>query len=108
VSQNNVAGCLQDVVYRNPILPGRFHAHIFAVVFGQPNRTATQITGERRETLALVGSYSVVVGCGNAGYDKRLVDIHPTANWINDFEHNTSPQFKDLREQVGTGRSLKD
>lgn len=32
---------------------------------------------------------------------------YSTADRINDFEHNTSPQFEDLREQVGTGHSLK-
>ena len=33
VSQNNIAGVLQNVVNRNPIFTCGFHTHIFAVVF---------------------------------------------------------------------------
>ena len=39
VSKDNIAGAFQNVVKRNPILPGRFHTHILAVVFSQPSRT---------------------------------------------------------------------
>ena len=39
VSEDNVAGALQNVVDGNPILPCGFHAHILAVIFGQPSCT---------------------------------------------------------------------
>lgn len=36
------------------------------------------------------------------------MDIHTTANGINNFKHSTSPQNGILRKQAGTGHSLKD
>ena len=39
VGEYDVAGGFQNVVNRNPILPGRFHAHILAVVLRKPIRT---------------------------------------------------------------------
>lgn len=60
--QNDIAGWLQDVVDRNPILSGRFHTHIFAVVFTKPDGTPTQISCEGGKSLAFIGGYSVVVG----------------------------------------------
>ena len=36
VSKDNIAGLFQNVVNGNPIFSGGFHAHILAVVFGQP------------------------------------------------------------------------
>ena len=92
VSEDNIAGVLQDVVNGNPILSGRFHAHIFAVVFGQPGSTAAQISGKGGEPLALVGRHALLIGSSDTGNDKGFVDIHPAADTVNDFEHSTSPQ----------------
>lgn len=36
------------------------------------------------------------------------LDIHSTADRINDFEHNTSPQFEDLREVAGRDWTLTE
>ena len=90
--QNNFAGRLQNVVKGNPILPGGFHAHIFAVVFRKPGSTPAQIPSESGKPLAFICRYSVVIGRGDTGNHKRFVDIHPAADWINDFKHNTSPR----------------
>ena len=43
-----------------------------------------------------------------SAYQKRFVDIHSTADRINDFEHNTSPQFEDLREVAGRDWTLTE
>lgn len=108
VSKDNVAGVFQNVVNRNPILPSGFHAHVLAMVFFQPGSAPPQIPGKRGEPFGFVGSNTLRVCGSNAGYHKRFVNIHPTTNWINDFERNTSSQSKNLREQTGTERSLKD
>ena len=36
VSEDDIAGVFQNIVNGNPILPGGFHAHIFAVVLRKP------------------------------------------------------------------------
>ena len=92
VSEDNAAGMLQNVVNGNPVLSSGLHAHIFAVVFCQPSRAPAQISGKGGKPLALVGCHSVVIGRSNTGNDKGLVDIHPTADRVDNFEHNTSPQ----------------
>ena len=91
-SEDNAAGGFQNVVNGNPILPSGFHAHIFAVVFSQPSRAPAQISGKGGKPLALVGCHSVTIGSGDTSNHKRFVDIHPAADWKNDFEHNTSPR----------------
>ena len=92
VSQDNVAGELQSVVNGNPVFPSGFHTHIFAVVLGKPIRTSAQISGESREPFALVSRHSIFICGSDTGNDKRFVDVHPAADGVNDFEHNTSPR----------------
>ena len=92
VSQNNVAGRFQNVVDGNPILSCGFHAHILAVVLSQPSRTPPQISGESGKALTLVACYALLIGGSDTGDDKGFVDIHPTADTVYDFEHNTSPR----------------
>ena len=92
VSKDDIAGWLQNVVDGNPLLPCRLHTNIFAVVFCKPCGTTPEVTGESRKALARVGGNTLVVCRGNAGDKKRLVDIHSTADGVNDFQHNTSPQ----------------
>ena len=92
VSEDDVAGGLQNVVNGNPILSGGFHAHILAVVFSQPNCAPPQISGECGKALTLVSCHSIFICGSDTGNDKRLVDIHPAADTINDFKHNTSPR----------------
>ena len=83
---------LQNVVNGYPILPCGFHTHILAVVLGQPGSAAAQISGKGGEALALVGGHTLLIGRSDAGNDKGLVDIHPAADTVNDFKHNTSPR----------------
>lgn len=92
VCQNNAAGRLQDIVDRNPILSGGLHAHILAVVLRKPRPASAQIPSEGREPFALVSCHSLFIGGSNTGNQKRLVDIYPAADTVNDFEHNTSPR----------------
>jgi len=92
VSEDNVAGALQNVVNGNPILSRGFHAHIFAAILSQPGCTAAQISSEGGKPLALVGRHAMLIGRSDTGNDKGLVDIHPAANTVNDFKHNTSPR----------------
>ena len=42
--------------------------------------------------VALVGRYALLIGRSNTGNDKRFVDIHSTADTVDDFKHNTSPR----------------
>ena len=92
MGQDDGAGGLQNVINGYPILPGRFHAHILAMVVSQPDSAPPQFVGKCRESFAFVRRNAMVVGCGNTRYDKAFVNIDPAANWVNDFEHNTSPQ----------------
>ena len=93
VSQNDFADRFQNVVNRNPILPSGFHANIFAVVFSQLSRTPAQIPCESGKSLVFVGCHTLLTGRSDTGNDKRLVDIHPATDAVNNFEHNTSPQI---------------
>ena len=45
-----------------------------------------------REPFALVSCHPIFICGSDTGNDKRLVDIHPTADTVNDFKHNTSPR----------------
>lgn len=92
VRQDDGAGSLQNIVNRCPILPCGFHAHVLAVIFGQPCSIPPQIVGVGGKPLTFVGGNTAVIGCGNTGHHRGFVDIHPTAYGVNDFEHNTSPQ----------------
>ena len=92
VGEDNVTGLLQNIVDGNPVLSGRFHAHIFAVVLSQSGSAAVQISGKGGEPLALVGGHALLIGRSDAGNDEGLVDIHPAADTVNNFKHNTSPQ----------------
>ena len=42
--------------------------------------------------LNFAGGNTAVIGCGNTHYDKVFLNIDPAANWVHDFEHNTSPR----------------
>ena len=92
MSKDDITGLLQNVIDGNPILSCGLHANIFAVVFRQPSGTTAQVPSEGGKPLASVRGDALLIGGGYTGDEKRLVDIHSTANRINDFEHNTSPQ----------------
>lgn len=78
------AGGFQNVVNGYPILPGGFHAHILAVIFGQPCSAPPQIVGESGKAFALVGSNTVVIGRGNTSHCKGFVGIHLATDRISD------------------------
>ena len=92
VGQNNGTGSLQNVVNGDPIFPCGFHTHIPAMIFCQPSSAPPQIVGECGKTLALVSSNAVIIRCGNTSHYKGFVNIHPAADRVNNFEHNTSPE----------------
>ena len=92
VSKNDIAGAFQNIVNGNPILPCRFHAHILAVVLRKPSCTPPQISGKGGKPLALVGCHALLISRSDTGNDKGLVDIHPAADTVYDFKHNTSPR----------------
>jgi len=92
VSKDDVAGGLQDVVNGDPILSRGLHAYVFAVVLRKPNCTPAQVPGESGKPLAFVACNTLLIGGSDTGNDKGFVNIHPTADTVNDFEHNTSPR----------------
>lgn len=90
--ENDFEGEFQNAVDGNPVLPNRFHADVVAVIFGKPDRASPPIAGEGRKPRAFVAVDALVIGRRDAGDQKGFVDIHPTADRVNDSEHNTSPQ----------------
>lgn len=56
----------------------------------KPGSTAAKITGKGRKASTLIGCNTLSVCGSNAGDKEVFVDIHSTANRINDFKHNTS------------------
>lgn len=73
------------------IFSAGFSTDILAVVALQPEGATAQVSGEGGKPLACVGGDSLLIGSSDTGNNKRLVNIHPTADWVNNFEHNTSP-----------------
>lgn len=61
MGQDDGTGSFQDIINGYPILPGGFHAHIFAMVFRQPDRASPQFIGECRESFAIVSGNAMVV-----------------------------------------------
>ena len=53
---------------------------------------SNDITGKGGKPFAFVGCDTLVIRRSDTGDKKRLVDIHPATEGINNFEHNTSPQ----------------
>ena len=92
VCQNDFAGRFQDVVNGYPILPSSFHAHILTAVLCQPSSAPAQIIGEGRKPFALVSCNTLLICRRDTRHVKSFLDIHPAADGVNDFEHNTSPQ----------------
>ena len=89
----------QNVEYGNPILPGRFHAHIQAIVFTEPAGKAFQIRVKCRKTLFLITwLYTVLWRLNNGSNHKGLVNIHSTAGWKYSLQKST-PSFENRRKQ---------
>ena len=95
VCKDNFARCLKDVVNGNPVFAGGLHADIFTVVGTKPICAQSQVLCEGGKTPTLVSRYAALIRGCNAGNKKRLVNIHSTANRVNNFKHSSSPQNKD-------------
>ena len=91
VSKDDIAGWLQNVVDGNPVLSCRLHTNILAVVFCKPCGTKPEVPGESRKAFAFVAGNALTVRGSDASDKERLVNIHPTADGVNDFQHNTIP-----------------
>jgi hypothetical protein len=46
--------------------------------------------------MALVGCHALRVAAGDAGYNERFVNIHPTTSLVNDFWHSTPSRKTDF------------
>jgi len=79
VRQADVTSPLKDIENRNPVFAARLHAHIAAVVGGEPSGKPTQISRKRGETAYLMGSVITLIGCSYTSYEKIFVDVHSTA-----------------------------
>lgn len=101
VCKDNFARCLKDVVNGNPVFAGGLHADIFTVVGTKPICAQSQVLCEGGKTPTLVSRYAALIRGCNAGNKKRLVNIHSTANRVNNFKHSSSPQNKDWGNRQG-------
>ena len=66
---------LQDIEYRDPILAGRFHADILAVVFSKPITQLIQTFRKGRKAGLLILSTIVGISNTDTGIDPCFVDI---------------------------------
>ena len=86
-NDNTQTSLFQNVEHRNPILSGRFHADIEAVVSVQPVSEPVQVGIKCGETTFLIVWFQTAGLCGDNGSDKEiLVDIYTAANGIYDFQ----------------------
>lgn len=76
----------QDVKNRDPILSGRFHADIVAVVLCKPVTQLIQSFREGRKASLLVLRSIMGIGDTDTGIDPCLVDIKSTAIVFDNFE----------------------
>ena len=76
----------QDVKNRDPILAGRFHADIVAVVLCKPVTQLIQSSCKGRKASLLVLSSVAGIGDAYTGIDPCFVDIESTAVGFDDFE----------------------
>ena len=90
VSKNDMEGLFQNVVNGDPVLAGRFHTDIGALVGLKPERQPLKVFGERREASFMIHSALIVVGNPDAGVDPGFVDIESTAVFTEDFEQRSS------------------
>ena len=88
-----------------PILSGRFHTNILAVVIFEPLGKLTQVFGVGGKSLVLVSCKAFIVGRSDTSNDKSFVNVNATADWIDYFEQS----FTSLKDFIGdkalTGRS---
>lgn len=76
----------QDIETGDPILTGRFHADVVAVVFCKPVTQLLQTFGKGREAGLPVFGTAFGIGNTNAGIAPDLVDIKATTIEFKDFK----------------------
>ena len=79
-------GVFQDIENGDPILAGRFHADVVAVVFCKPVTQLLQTFGKGREAGLPVFGTAFGIGNANAGIDPGFVDIKATTIEFKDFK----------------------
>jgi len=76
----------EEVEYRNPVFPGRFHADIQAIVSKQPILESPDIAIVSGKAFLLVMWLYAVRSRYDGSNQKGLVNIHATANRVYDFQ----------------------
>ena len=76
----------QNVKNRDPVLTGRFHTNIVAVVLGKSVTQLIQALCKGRKASLLVLSPIVGVSNADTGIDPCFVDIKSTTVVFDDFE----------------------
>ena len=97
--QGDPARRFKDVVDRNPILAGGFHADVDTSGGLEPFGKSTEVFGKGRESFGLVRGDASLVGGRDGCDDEGLVDIHPATDRIDDFEHAIPPDTFTVRRQ---------
>jgi len=77
---------LQDIKYWDPILAGRFHADIIAVVFSKPVTQLVQTFCKGRKASLLILCAFVGISNTDTGIDPGFVDIKSTAVVFENFK----------------------
>ena len=77
---------LKDIEYRDPILTGRFHTNILAVVFSKPITQLIQPFGKGRKASLLILRTIVGISNTDTGIDPGFVDIKSTAVKTKNFK----------------------
>jgi hypothetical protein len=91
-----VNGIFKQVEHGNPILPGRFHTNVPAVVFQKPSLKGEDLVIERREPPLLIIWGKTVAG-NDGGYEEPLMHINAATNRVYDFHCLASFGFKKRR-----------
>nr|WP_243117584.1 hypothetical protein [Extibacter muris] len=68
-----------NIENRDPVLTGRFHTNIFAVVFSKPITQLIQSFSEGRKASLLIFCTIVEIGNTDTGIDPGFVDVKSTA-----------------------------
>ena len=88
---------LQDIENRDPILAGRFHADVKAMIFSKPVTQLLQPFCKGREAGLLIFGTSQGISNSNAGKDPGFVDIEATAIIFENFERQRDNLLIDYR-----------
>ena len=76
----------KDVEHRTPILAGRLHTDIGAIVQMEPIGKAAEIGSVSRKAFLLIMRLHTVSSGNDCSYQEGFEDVYSTANWINNFQ----------------------